>query len=978
MRKCLSLLTIIAFSATFIPEASAETLPAVPAGTGTNIILQSQQSGTATATGTATGTSSSSTPSLPGMEAGNTPSSGKPGAVEGQSVESSPVEITNPATEITPEIEQKLENLNEATGTAAFNTETSSIEAGFYTRTKALGIKLKQFGYNFFTGKKFPALSIPVDKTYVLGPGDELFLYVIGNPPNLDISKITRLVVDREGKIYIPGFGVFYVWGKTLGEAETIISKALGVNIKLTVGRLRTFPVYVSGEVRNPGAVVVTGANTVIDAITMAGGIKGTGSLRNVIVRRTTPSGVKTIHIDFYKLLLEGKPVNTRLKDGDVIFVPPIKKVAGIGGGVRRPAIYELKGNETLRDLIKMAGGILPSAYRYKVVIQRYNNNEFLEVVEGSLSDKKFVSQQLHDGDLIVIKKVISVPQNAVMVEGYTAYPGLYEYKPGMKLSNLLKPDMFLLDTNMKFGLILRQYPPGTPPEYITFAPEDVMNGENDIPLMPCDTIFLYRFGTTKNVDFNKVKNAFVVEGEIKYPGVYAYKKGMKLSELLVPDMISINTNLYYAEIDRRDPQTLDIKEIKEFAPIDILNHKLDIEIKPLDVIKFYPKFVFSPIKISGAVKNPHFIPYHKGMKLTDALSGIEFKGDIKNLKADIYRELSKDAKSASALEKAQNIKVQAESGAETIKSNITSIYLYDLLMKHNPDVNITLNPGDRIVIREVSPEEIVEKVSVSGYVKNPGTFKITSKTTLYDVLKAAGGFRENAYPRGIIILRNSVKQMEKERLSKAILQMRQELEKEQAGIMQSDLSQQELAARQSAFESKKKLLELMEKTQVSGRITGIVVPGNLEKLKNSPYNILLEDGDQIIVPKKPSSVLVFGEVYNPGAIVYRKGMTVKDYLKLCGGLTKDADSENIFIIKADGTTISSDRTFSFVTWNSRERRFLWGTPEEKILSYKLQPGDAVIVPTQIHVPTMWRPLIKDVIQIIYQSALTVYTVTHI
>ncbi|OMH40706.1 SLBB domain-containing protein [Desulfurobacterium indicum] len=969
MRKYISLLTIITFSVAYIPETIAETISA-PLTSGTNTLIQSQQTGTIT----------NSTTSIPGTETGSSLSSETESkTVEtAPSTETSPVKTVNPETEISSQIEKKIESLTETAKSAAFTGEISPIEAEFYTRTKTLGIKLKQFGYNFFVGKKLPALSIPVDKTYILGPGDELFLYVIGNPPNIDISQITKLAVDREGKIYIPGFGVFYVWGKTLGEAESLISKALGVNIKLTVGRLRTFPVYVSGEVRNPGAVIVTCANTVIDAITMAGGIKGTGSLRNVVIRRTTPKGIKTIHIDFYKLLLEGKPINIRLKDGDVVFIPPIKKVAGIGGGVRRPAIYELKGKETLKDLIKMAGGVLSSAYKYKVIIQRYKNNEFLEVVEGSLSDKRFMSQPLHGGDLVIIKKVISIPQNAVMVEGYTAYPGLYEYKPGMELSDLLKPDMFLIDTNMKFGLILRQYPPGTPPEYITFIPEEVINGKENIPLMPCDTVYLYKFGTTKNIDFNKVKNAFVVEGEIKYPGVYAYKKGMKLSNILKPDILTLNTNLYYAEIDRRDPKTLDIKEIKEFAPMDILNHKTDIEIKPLDVIKFYPKFLFSPIKVSGAVKNPHFIPYHRGMKLSDALSGIEFTEDIKKLKADIYRELPKNAKSAYALEKAQNIEVQAESGAEAIKSNITSVYLYNLLIKHDTDANITLNPGDRIVIREVAPDEIVEKVSVSGYVKKPGTFKITSKTTLYDVLKAAGGFRENAYPRGIIILRNSVKAMEKERLSKAILQMRQELEKEQAGIMQSDLSQQELAARQSAFESKRKLLELMEKTQVSGRITGIVVPKDLENLKNSPYNILLEDGDQIIVPKKPSSVLVFGEVYNPGAIVYQKGMTVKDYLKLCGGLTKDADSENIFIIKADGTTLSSDKKFSFITWNSEERRFLWGTPEKEILNYKLQPGDAVIVPTKIYVPTMWRPLIKDVIQIIYQSALTVYTVTHI
>ena len=142
-----------------------------------------------------------------------------------------------------------------------------------------------------------------------------------------------------------------------------------------------------------------------------------------------------------------------------------------------------------------------------------------------------------------------------------------------------------------------------------------------------------------------------------------------------------------------------------------------------------------------------------------------------------------------------------------------------------------------------------------------------------------------------------------------------------------------------------------------------------------SPYNIVLEDGDQIFIPKVPGSVLVFGEVYNPSALVCIKGLTVKDYIEKAGGLTDSADKENIFVIKANGDTVSSES--KLVSWDSERKRFVWGT-SSSILNYKLKPGDAVIVPTKIHVPTMWRPLIKDVIQIMYQSALTVYTVKRL
>ena len=858
--------------------------------------------------------------------------------------------------------QSKAEEKNQAQFISA-TAEFSSIESGFYARTRSLHIKLRQFGYDFFSGKPRLSLSIPVDSSYVLGPGDELFLYVIGAPPGIDLTKVTRLVVDRQGKIYIPGLGVFYVWGMTLGEAERMISQALGANIKLTVGRLRTFPVYVSGEVRRPGAVVVTGVNTVIDAIMLAGGIKKSGTLRDVVVTRKTPKGIKRIHIDFYRLLLDGKPVDMRLKDGDVIFVKPIGKVAGIGGRVKRPAIYEITGKETLKDLIKMAGGLLPSSYKYKVILQRYVNNQLLEVKQGSLDDKKFMSQKVHDGDILIIKQVISVPQNAVAVEGYTPYPGLYEYKPGMKLSQLLTPDFFFSDSNMKFGLIERHYPPGALPKYITFSPESVLSGEEDLELKPQDRIILYKFGTVEGVDFNKVKDAFIVEGKIKYPGVYAYRKGMKLSDILTPDLITENTNLDYAEIDRRDPDTLEIKKIIQFSPEAVLKHRTNLEIHRLDTIRFFPRYAYKPIRVSGEILSSYKVPYHKGITLSEALTHAQFKDDIRKLKVLIFREVGKGKEATGGVYKTNRK-----------GKNIASFFLFDVLVRKE-GLGFKLKPGDRIVVTKIRPEEAVEKVRVSGYVRHPGVYSIGEKTTLYDVLKEAGGFLPDAYPEGIIVLRKSVAEMQRERLRKVVSLMKQQLEKEEAGIMQSDLTPAELRARQAAFEAKKKLLEELQKSQVTGRISGIVVPRDLEKLKNSPYNIVLEDGDQIFVPKVPGSILVFGEVYNPSAFVYVKGLTVKDYIEKAGGLTDSADRQNIFVIKANGDTISSDS--SLISWDSEKKRFVWGT-NPSILKYRLKPGDAVIVPTKIHVPTMWRPLIKDVIQIMYQSALTVYTIKRL
>ncbi|WP_456456262.1 SLBB domain-containing protein [Thermovibrio sp.] len=906
----------------------------------------------------------------------------------------------------------------------------SPIEKDFFKRGKSFGLTLRQFGYNFFSQRLGNLISVPVSSSYTLGPGDELLLYVIGAPPDLNLPPVIKLTVDQEGKVYIPDFGVFYVWGMSLKEAQELISKSLGLNVKLTVGKLRTFPVYVSGEVKHPGAVIVTGVNTVIDALIMAGGIQKTGTLRDIVITRKTPKGLKRIHLDFYKLLIEGKPVNLQLLDGDVIFVGPIGKVAGIGGQVKIPAIYEIKGTETLNDLIKMAGGVLPSSYKYRVIVQRYKNHKFLQVIQGSLNDKDFMSQKVQDGDLVIIRPILDIPENAVMVDGYAAYPGIYEYRKGMKLSDLLKKDMFLPNSNMYFGLIERRYPLGSTPKYITFSPIDVLSGKQDLELKPKDRIVLYKFGDIKSVDFNKVKDAFLVEGTIKYPGVYAYKKGEKLSDILTSDMIVKNTNLYYAEIERRNPETFELERVIKFAPIDVLNGKEDIEIHKLDTIRFFPKFVYPPIEVTGLIKKSYYLPYHQGMKLSEALSQAKFLDDVKELKAFIFRKLSYGqfqdqnqkivSKNQTALEGRSYERLfpgsynQIQKGSPAINNQIVneiavadnstesfyklfrssisnngtlegylgestlSVYLYDLLIKRKPEADIPLFPGDRIVIQKVRPDEIVEKVTVSGYVKRPGIYKIDEGTTLYDVLKRAQGFRRNAYPQGIIILRESVKEMQKKRLMKAISLMKQELEKEEAGIMQSDLTPEEVKARQAAFEAKRRLLSEMEKAQVTGRISGIVVPFDLEKLKNSPYNIVLQDGDRIYIPKRPTSVLVFGEVYNPSALVYRKGMTVEDYILKAGGLTKDADKDNIFVIKADGSVVSSENMGKKeFNWEDESNRIIIGN-SDSILSYVLQPGDSIIVPTKIHVPIMWRPLIKDVMQIIYQGAITVYTITKL
>ncbi len=704
----------------------------------------------------------------------------------------------------------------------------------------------------------------------------------------------------------------------------------------------KEFTVYVTGYVKKPGPVIVTEVNTVIDAITLAGGVRKNGSLRNIILKRKEGGKIKEIKIDLYKLLIEGEPVNVNLKPDDIILVGSIGRVVGIAGSVKRPAIYELKDEKKLKEVIKLAGDLRPSAYRYSVEIIRYEGNK-LKLVEGNLNDESFLNTSIKDGDLIFIKKIAPVITNIVKIEGHVMYPGSYSIEVTPTMKHLLEKAGLYVDTNLYYGELIRKRK-GRHPIYETFIPKDILDGREDIKLKPFDVVRLYKVGVVKGIDLNKFKNAVILKGHIKYPGVYAIKENTKLSELLTEDILLLDTNLYYGEIIRKEKPESEY-EIINFAPQDILSGKKDIKLKGRDTIVFYPKWVYGPIKISGEVENPRLIPYYKGIRLLDILMDTKLKDSPYWLKAEVYRE---------------------EENAGQRK--LISIYLYDLLIKGDESKNIELAPGDSILIRRIGKREKVKKITVLGEVENPGVYEYKEGMTLYDILKKAGGFTKNAYPKGLILIRESAKKLQEQQLRATLLSLEEHILKteENVGLIED---QQSVNLLKITLEKYKRMLEIMKhKAQIGlGRIS-LDIPDNLEDLKNSPSNITLEDGDYIYVPSKPRYVLVLGEVYNQISLPYIPGKTVGYYVNLVGGLKENAKEEDIYIIKANGRVISNRQLKSEtnLTWENRKLYV-----KRDIMEIPVEEGDTIVIPSEVKIPVMWRPLIRDVVQIIFQAIST-------
>lgn len=356
----------------------------------------------------------------------------------------------------------------------------------------------------------------------------------------------------------------------------------------------------------------------------------------------------------------------------------------------------------------------------------------------------------------------------------------------------------------------------------------------------------------------------------------------------------------------------------------------------------------------------PGSYPFWDGMTLRDVLGTAVPKGDPQQLKVEVVRE------------KKTQVANQSEE-EETIEEFVAVrvIYLYDLLILGEEKTNITLEPAMKLVVKPVEPGERVKSVTILGRVKHPGVYPIEKEDRLSDLIEKAGGFTGGGYPPGIVFLRESVRQMQEERLKTTMLAIEEGLVRQTAEA-ESRLTPEELQAIQLSIHRQRQILDNVKaKAQlVLGRIS-ISVPPEVEKLRATNDDLRLEDGDEVYVPKLPDSTIILGEVYNPVALAYRPGKSIRYYLNEAGGLTKFSDTKEMFVVKANGTVISRrQKGFAWrKSWDKKTKRFFYARSFEDI---PLDPGDAIIVPSKVKIPIMWRPLIRDVVQIAFQAISTV------
>ncbi|MBD3347744.1 MAG: hypothetical protein GF400_00940 [Candidatus Eisenbacteria bacterium] len=790
--------------------------------------------------------------------------------------------------------------------------------------------ELKQFGYELFAGAPTtfaPATDVPVSPDYLIGPGDEVRVQLYGKT-NLS----TDLTVDREGVISFPELGPITVAGLTFREMKELLAREvenrmIGVEVSVSMGRLRSIRVFVLGEVFRPGSYTVSGLSTLTNALFASGGVRKIGSLRRVQLKR---GGRVVGELDLYDLLIEGDTsADVRLMPGDAIFVPPVGPLVGVAGEVLRPAIYEMVEPLTAAELIELAGGLRPTAYEDLIQLERIEEGRRVTYDMSIGGASEWTAQ---DGDLLKVYSIVDRDERAVFLEGNVLRPGKRQYFDGMTLLDLVpSTDALLPETYFDYGLIERESKLNREPVYIGFdLGRALLDGEPDadLALQPRDRVYVFH-----RAHFRAAPRVSV-RGEVRSPGNYEHRKDMRVLDLvLAAGGLTRDAWLPEAELLRTDPVALEVRKI----PIDLRRVLADDErenvvLDDLDELVVHSLWEFrerDQVQVFGEVNKPGTYPLYENMTVSDLIfSGGNFKDSAYREEAELTRYAVIDGE------------------RREYRQLVVDL---DAILAGEEEADLALKPYDKLLIRRISNWREDEVVEVSGEVAFPGRYPVEEGEQLSHLVDRFGGFLGDAYLPAAIFTREEIRSLQADQLDRMADQLEADLARLTVGSTGEDRAS-ERAQRQAALEAGSQLVEELRNTEATGRM--VISLEDVVEDPGSEEDVVLTDGDRLHVPKKPDFVMVMGEINNPTAFVYQDGKGVRHYIRQAGGTTRFGDLGDTYVVKADGS-VDTGRRLS------------------------LGPGDVIIVPETLERFDGMRFLL-DISQVLYQigiAAASAYTV---
>ena len=774
----------------------------------------------------------------------------------------------------------------------------------------------KRFGAEVFENGTRDNQAIPMDvpagPDYVVGPGDGLSINLWGGMT----QRIYR-VVDREGRVSLPEVGPLLVSGMSLADVQQNLQQLLRtefrrVSADVSLARLRTIRVYEVGDITNPGAYDVSSLSTPLNALFVAGGPTQKGSLR--IVKHYRGNQLVEV-VDLYDLLLHGvKSDLKRLENGDTVQVPPVGPQVTIEGMVRRPAIYELKDEKNLATVLELAGGLLPTATLRHIEVQRLVAHEKQTMLSFDLPEvdsdlavtKKLESFEIQDGDRIRVFPIAPYNQDAVYLEGHVTRPGRYSYRANMKVTDVIASYKDLLpEPASQYAEIVRLNAPDFHPSVESFDLAAAIANPGQAPtLHAMDTVRIF-----SKFDFENPPTVSVW-GDVRGPGTYRTSGQIHLSDAvhlaggLAPDAKTEDAQIFrYLPDGKTKIFSVSLSLALEGDPT------ANILLQPRDRLLIHrsPDAIEpASVYVQGEVGKPGRYPLSTNMTVADLIrvgGGLRPSADTQL--ADItHYEWQKQGQ------------LTGEHQPLAISAALSG----------DPSANLPLSNGDVVTIRQLPGwNDLGASISVKGEIKHPGTYGIRPGERLSSVLERAGGFQSDAYVYGAILERGQVRELETKEQTQLMLRIK-DLESNVAQLPEGDPRQKQ--AKENALRQYQNALTQLGSNTPVGRVAIRISP-EIARWKNTAADVEVRAGDTLVVPKRPSFVMVSGQVFNPTAVSYRPGKSARWYLSQSGGPTAVANKKAIFVVRADGSVIGAKESM----WSGNS------------LNAVLQPGDTVVVP---------------------------------
>jgi protein involved in polysaccharide export with SLBB domain len=707
----------------------------------------------------------------------------------------------------------------------------------------------KIFGYTLFYNRELdfnPNLNLPTPESYVLGTGDQLLVDVYGaSQASFDLT------VSPEGEVFIPNIGPVNVGGASVQIARGRIQSSLakiysgltGANrntfFLLRVGNIRSIQVTMAGELNQPGNYTLPSFANVFNALYLAGGPNEMGSFRNIQVYRDSKLVGK---VDIYDFLTSGSQNgNVILQDNDVVIVPPIQSRVELEGPVRRPGLFEIKGGESILDLVKFAGGFKSDAYQDLIVVKRATDKELS--VDNVYKDD-FGTFAIRDGDLFTVGEILGRYDNRVQVSGSVFRPGEYALSEGLTVSGLVE---------ISGGL----------------------RGD----------------AFTNRVTLYRTKPDFTME-----------------------------------------VKTLDLGAILSGSAADIILSREDI----LNVPSIYDLKEEYYVQISGEVNRTGVFQFAENMTVGDLITKARgFKESASSSNIEIARRAKGDVNGPIA--------------------KLITLSIDQNLGISEDDKSVVLAPFDHIFVRKSPGFQQERIVYVEGEVYYAGGFSLEKRDErISDVLKRAGGLNDYAYPKGATLIRRTefyeTKTEEKRKLdqlqslykntirnenienAETEAQLLERIKERMLLLRQEELKNgQKVDEGENFSEDRYQLLENADSTALDVATRDKELIGiDLEKILSQPgskFDLILQDGDIISIPKELQTVRMRGEVLYPTTARFDASRGFRNYISRSGGFTEQARKSRSYVVYANGDV---RRTNKFLFFN---------------FFPKIEPGAEIIVP---------------------------------